>query len=48
MQRITTKEPDDDIIEVGITALVAMHGIDSEEFKNLPFDIDFEACVENA
>ena len=45
MQRITTKEPDDDIIEVGITALVAaMHGIDSEEFKNLPFDIDFEAC----
>ena len=46
MQRVTTKEPTDDIIEVGITSLVAsLYGIESEEFKSLPFDIDYEACI---
>ena len=49
MQRVTTKEPTDDIIEVGITSLVAsLYGIDSDEFRNLPFDIDFDACKEPA
>lgn len=47
MQRVTTKEPSDDIIEVGITSLVAsLYGIGSDEFRNLPFDIDYDACAE--